>query len=378
MAAESRIQTAADIKQSRIALTGIFILCGVAAIYFARDFLIPVVLAFFIALTFRPAVRWLAQFNIPPWAAASGFATILVIGTLLGAWVASGPIAQWIADAPEIQRTFEQKIRGLRDSLTGVVHFTEKIQEVATPTDCEQVQEVVVKESGLAQVITVVAGYPAYFVLTLSGALVIAFFLMASGDLFYEKLVHVLPTLQDKKTALRIVYDVEREVSNYILVLTLINAGVGLAVGLSFHFLGMPTPILWAIVAFVLNFIPYIGPIAGAALSALAAIVVFDSLGYAMLAPLAYSVFIGIETQIVSPYLLSRRLRLNSVAILLALAFWAWAWGIAGIIVAVPLLVTLRVFCSHLESMKGIGEFLGQSTNDAVPSGGVPVPEVKA
>ncbi|MBC8035750.1 MAG: AI-2E family transporter [Rhizobiales bacterium] len=348
---------------SRTALIGIFILAIIAAVYLARDFLIPVVLAFLIALTFRPAVRKLAYYNVPPWAAATGFASILVLIALVAAYTASGPISGWIADAPEIQRIFLEKIRTVRSWFTGFVHLSEQIQDAATPSNGAEVQEVVIKDSGLSALLAMAAGYPANFVITLSAALVIAIFLMASGDLFYEKLVRVLPTLTDKKTALRIVYDVEREVSSYLLATTAINLGVAVAVAISFQLLGMPTPYLWALLAFVLNFIPYIGPVAGMALSGLASIVIFDSLGYALLAPLAYAAIIGIETQIVSPCVLSRRLRLNSVAILLALAFWAWAWGIAGIIVAVPLLVTFRVFCGHLDALSGIGEFLGESTN---------------
>ena len=362
---------------SRVAPTGLFILGIIAAIYFARDFLIPVVFAFMIALTFRPAIRRLASYNVPPWAAAAGFAIILVVACVVAAYLASGPISSWVADAPEIQKAFLEKIRNIRSWFGGLLHLTEQIQDATTPDNGEEVQEVVVKESGLPAILATVAGYPANFVFMLSGALVIALFLMASGDLFYEKLVRVLPTFKDKKTALRIVYDVEREVSAYLFTLTAVNAGVAVAVGISFQLLGMPTPYLWALFAFFLNYIPYIGPIAGTLLSALAAIVVFDTIGYALLTPLAYIIIIGIETQFVSPYVLSRRMRINSVAILLALAFWTWAWGIPGIILAVPLLVTLKVFCSHLDSLSTVGEFLGESTSDATVEAQVVAPAEK-
>ncbi|MGQ0485331.1 MAG: AI-2E family transporter [Hyphomicrobiales bacterium] len=363
MAAGRRDASAAYLKQSRTALIGMFILGIVAALYFARDFLVPVVFAFFIALTFRPSIRRLSRHNVPPWAAATGFAAILLFAALVVAYLASGPVSGWIADAPEIQRTFVEKIRGIRASFAGVVNLTENIQDAATPANDAEVQEVVVKQPGLPTLLSLAAGYPATFIVMVASALVIAFFLMASGDLSYEKLVRVLPTLADKKKALRIVYDVEREVSTYLFTVTAINAGLGVAVAISFQLLGMPTPYLWALFAFILNFIPYVGPIVGTALSGLVAIVAFDSLGYALLAPLAYAVFIGIETQFVSPQVLSRRLQLNSVAILLALAFWAWVWGIAGIIVAVPILVTFRVFCGHLDSLAAVGEFLGESAN---------------
>lgn len=356
-------------QQSATAITGIFILLSVAAIYIARDFLVPVVLAFFIALTFRPSVRWLARQGVPAWASASGFAAMLIIVGAAGVFAFSGPISGLIADAPEIQREFINKIRGMRVYVDGLVNLSENLQEAAAPPKEPATQEVVVKESGLSTALVVLANYPAYGLAMLGGALVLAIFFMASGDLFYEKLIRVLPNLSDKKKALHIVYDIEREVSNYLLSLAAINVGVGVLVGLSFHLLGMPTPWIWALFAFILNFIPYLGPIMGLALSAIVSVVVFDTFTYAMLAPLVYGVIIGIETQIVSPAVLSRSLQINAVAILLALAFWAWAWGIAGIILAVPLLVTLRVFCSHLQSLGGLGEFLTQSN---VENGGAP------
>ncbi len=362
MAVENPDPSGAYLRQSRNALTGIFILCVIALIYLARDFVLPVVIAFFIAMTFRPTVRWFASYNVPPWITAIAFAGVLMLGVCLAAYLASGPITGWIEDAPEIQRTLEKKIRVLAESLEGLVSMTEQIQNAATPDNIEEVQEVVIKQD-LSSMLSTAAQYPANFIFTLSGALVIAVFLMASGDLFYQKLVQALPTMTGKKTALRIVYDVERQVSAYLISTTLINASVGGAVALSFYFLGMPNPFLWGLLAFIFNWIPYVGPIAGTLLSAMAGIVIFDNIGSALLPPLAYIVFIGLETQIISPAFLSHRLRINSVAILLTIAFWAWIWGIPGIIVAVPILVTLRVFCSHLESLATIGEFLSESTS---------------
>jgi len=123
-----------------------------------------------------------------------------------------------------------------------------------------------------------------------SGAIVIAVFLMASGDLFYEKLIRIMPSFSDKKAALRIVLDVEREVSAYLLSITLINAGLATAVGVAFWAIGLPTPHLWALFAFILNYIPYLGPITGLVLSAAIGLVVFDNIGQAALAPLPRAV----------------------------------------------------------------------------------------
>lgn len=361
MGVQSPDQVAVYVRQCRNALSGILILSVIAVVYIARDFVLPVVIAFFLAITFRPTIRRLANYNVPPWMTATAFAGVLVLAGFVAVYVASGPITDWIENAPEIERTLENKIRRIAQSLEGIITMSEKIQDAATPDNGGQVQEVVIKQD-ISSVLSGAALYPANFIFMLSGAVVIAVFLMASGDLFYEKIVKVLPTLTDKKTALRIVYDVEREVSAYIISTSVINAGVGTAVAVSFYALGMPNPLLWGLLAFIFNWIPYAGPIAGTLLSAVASVVVFDSIAAAMLPPLAYTVFIGLETQIISPAFLSRRLRLNSVTILITIAFWAWVWGIPGIVVAVPLLVTLRVFCSHLDFLSGIGEFLTKSS----------------
>ena len=181
---------------------------------------------------------------------------------------------------------------------------------------------------------------------------------MASGDLFYEKLVRILPTLSDRKLALHILYDIENEISTYVVTLSAINAGLAIAVGLTFQLLGMPSPYLWAVLIFFFNFIPYVGPLSGMALSAFMAIISFDSLGYALLVPLSYISWSLVESEIVKPQILGHRLQMNAVAILLSLAFWTWLWGIAGAALAVPILMTIKVFCEHLDGLSGFAEFL--------------------
>ena len=352
------------LKRLLTVLRGIFILGIIAAMYVARDFLLPVTMAFLIAITFRPAVRWLAIRGVPAWGTATGFATVLMLWGFLAGYMISGPVANWIDDAPEIRRTFIEKIRTITAPFEHVAKITDDILDVATPPGDAPVQEVIVKESGLPSLLWIVA-YPAGSTIMFTGAVILSLFLMASGNLIYEKLLRLMPTLTDKKNALRVVHDVEREVSVYLLTLTGINAGVGAAIGVSYYLIGMPTAYLWGFLGFALNFIPYAGPLAGAILSGLISFVVFDSLSYALLAPALYTAIVTIENQFVSPHVLARRLQINSIAILLAVAFWGWIWGIFGIVVAVPLLVTLRVFSSHFEALAAVGEVLGDaSSND--------------
>lgn len=341
-------------------LTGVLLIIGTGAVFLARDFLLPVVFAVFIAMTLRPLVRALSRKGVPSWVTTAVIVLIAAMLAGVAVFAFAGAIMQWIQDLPRLQNEFLGKLAGLRASVENLVRIGKTIQDAASPPAGGDVQEVVVRESMLPAFFTLVAGYPLNMILVASGSIVIAVFLMASGDMFYEKLIRILPSLSDKKAALRIMLDVEREVSAYLISITLINAGLACAVGLAFWLIGLPTPHVWALFAFLLNFIPYIGPVTGLALSAVIGIVVFDDIGHALLAPLAYGVLIGLETQIVTPAVLSRRMQINAVMILLALAFWAWAWGIAGIVVAVPILVTFRVLCSHIEVLSPIGEFLSQ------------------
>ncbi len=358
--AETDTEQSRLLRHIRFAAVGILFAVSVAGAYFARDFLLPVVFALFIAITLRPSVRALARWGIPAWATTTVIVITATIVLLAATYVFTGAIMQWMENAETIRNSLLEKLGGLRASLDRLSNIGETLQDVAVPTDEPGVQEVVVRQSMLPTVFGFIASYPLSIFIAASGAIVIAVFLMASGDLFYEKLIKVLPTLSDKKAALSIALDIEREVSAYLLSTTLINAALATAVGLSFWAIGMPTPHLWALFAFILNFIPYIGPITGLLASALISLVTFSTLGQILLAPLVYGLLIGLETQIITPYVLSRRMQINAVMILLALAFWAWLWGIAGIVVAVPMLVTFRVLCSHVPALALYGEFMAQ------------------
>jgi predicted PurR-regulated permease PerM len=207
--------------------------------------------------------------------------------------------------------------------------------------------------------------------------LILVLFILASGDLFYEKLVRVMPTLSDKKRAVRIFRDVEFEVSRYFLTVAMINAGFGLAVGTTLALFGWATPVVWGLAAALLNFIPYVGGLVAVLIMALVGMVAFDSITFALLGPAIYIGLNVIESNFVTPLIVGRRLELNPVVILLAVTFWGWLWGIAGILIAVPFLVVVKVFADHVEGMRPVGEFLSARHTEANGNGHVadqPVP----
>ena len=344
--------------QIRNTLRGLLFIACIAAMYFARDFLLPVVLAVFVALTLRPIVRYLDRHGFPAAFTAIVFVVVILTSSFSIVYFLSGPISSWFDQAPQLSRTFSEKFSGLRAPIATISDLSQKLTSAAEPASAIPAQEVVVHTTAFPALFSMITGYPMQILITLAATLVIAVFIMASGNLFYEKMVRILPHLTARKRALRIAHDIENAVSAYVLTITVINAAFGILIAVVYYFLGMPLPYLWGFLAFAFNFFPYVGAVSGVALSAFMAIVTFDQLGYALLVPLSYIVFSLSDSEIIRPQILGRSLQMNAVAILLSLAFFTWIWGVAGAAIAIPLLVSLKVFCDNFQQLSGLGEFI--------------------
>lgn len=342
-------------------LTGIFIILAIYALYFGREFFMPVVLAFLFALTLTPIVRALRKRGV----AAALSATLLVVITAalatLGGYLLSGPLMDLISNAPQIANTLTERIAQLRGPLDRLMQFSGQIDHVTDTVSETGVMKVAVQQPGI---LSQAAGTLLSAMTNIAIVFVLSLFLLASGTLFYEKIVQSFSSMSQKKRALRIVYDVEREVSRYLLTVALINAGLGTVVGLGMWVIGMPNPLLWGVTAALFNFLPYIGALATIIIVAVISIVSFDSLGYAMIAPAFVVCCNIIEGQIATPLIVGRRLELNAVAIFIAVAFWSWLWGLIGALIAVPLLVVVKVFCDHFEELESFGNFLAAQQSD--------------
>lgn len=353
--APERDAPSAGSRTVRFALTGLFILAFVYALYFAREFFMPVVLAFLLALTLTPIVRFLGRRGIP--AALSATLLVIVSAGAIGitGYMVSGPVADLVSEAPSIGQRVTERLAELRRPLDHLLRISSQVDHITDAVEEPGVQKVVVAQPGI---ISRAAGNLISAGTSIAITFVLSLFLLASGTMFYEKIVQSFTRLSDKKRALRVVYDVEREISHYLLTISLINAGLGVAIALGLWAIGLPNPFVWGIAAGALNFLPYVG----ATLTILAvtaiSLVSFDSFTYALIAP-AYMLLCNfIEAHAVTPFVVGRRLELNAVAIFIAVAFWSWLWGVVGALIAVPLLVAVKVFCDHFESLRHVGNFL--------------------
>ncbi len=343
------------------AVVGLFLIALLAALGYARAFVLPVLFAFMLALVLRPVVRFLARRGIPEFLTAVSLVMSVLTIFGLAFYFLSAPLSALLTDLPRIANEIEIKLIDFRSTSEQIQAVTEKIENLGrqdTPAPPE-VQKVEVAQPGLLS--SVAANAPDAAARALF-ALVLLLFLLSSGDLFYAKIVRAMPTFGDKKKALGIAHDIERELSRYLGTITLINIGLGTCVGLALWAIGIPNPVLWGVLAAVLNFIPYIGSLIGVALVGTIALGTLPTLAHAALAPLAYLALTTIEGQIVTPILVGRRLALNHVTLFLGIAFWGWLWGVVGMLFAVPLMVAVKIICSHIEGLETVSDFL--STED--------------
>jgi predicted PurR-regulated permease PerM len=339
-----------------IATTGLFVLAVLYTLYFARAFLLPIVLAVLLDFLLSPVIRVLKRARIPEPVGAAMVLLALLGALSLGAYTLADPAREWMDKAPQSLAKVQSRLRDLRRPVEQVTKTAEQV-EAATEVSKSGPQEVVLRGPRLSERLF---GNTQSFLTGAIETLILLYFLLAVGDLFLQKLIKVLPQLGDKKKAVAIARATETSISTYLFTVALVNVGLGLAVALVMLLIGMPNALLWGALAGLAEFIPYVGATVMAGTLTMAGLVTFPTVGHALLVPGAYLAVNLIQSQFISPMILGRRLTLNPVAILVGLVFWWWLWGVGGAFIAVPLLATFKIFCDHIESLAPIGEFLGK------------------
>jgi predicted PurR-regulated permease PerM len=339
-----------------LALTGLFLLALFYTVYFTRTLLLPIVLAILLSFLLAPLVRGLARVRIPLKVGAALVMVSLLFLIALGFYRLSGPAAQWMEQAPESLRQLEADLRLLQRPVEKVTEAAEEVERITSGGEAPA-QRVETSQPSLTQ--SLFAG-TRDAVAALAVVFVLLYFLLASGDLFLRKLIRVLPRFEDKRKAAQVAQKLEKQISLYLLTVTMINSGLGVAVGFTMYLIGMPSPILWGVMAAAFNFVPYLGALVGISVVTLVAYVTFQDIGWALMTGAAYLSLTALEGNFITPMLLAKRLTLNPVVVFLSLLFWLWLWGIPGGLLAVPILATFKIICDEIEPLAPIGEFLGR------------------
>jgi len=336
-----------------IALTGLFVLAVFYTIYFMRSILLPIVLALLLSYLLRPIVRGLAGLKIP----LSVGAALLLIGFFgligYGISVLATPTVEWLQKAPAGFAELQHKLLPVKKSVAQVTQATGEIEKLASAN--AETKAVEVKRHPITE--TLFMRTPE-FIASAILSLILLYFLLVYDQAFIAKLVKLLPTLSDKKTAVGIAHDIEEQISRYLFTVTAINVCLGVAVGTAVGLLGLRNPVMWGVMVALLNFVPYLGALTGIICMTIGAALSFDSLEYAFVFPAVYLSFGVLEGSFITPWIMGRSLTLNPVIILLSLTFWGWMWGIVGIILAVPILAAFKILCAHIKPMEPLAEFL--------------------
>ena len=335
-------------------LLGIFVLLSFYTLYFTREIAIPIVFAFVLNLLLQPAMRALTRLYLPRTIAAL-LMILVFFGTVAGIAVSiSSPAANWIAKAPESLTRLEERLSVLKKPLGQLQEATKRVEDMAQSSQNQMT--VAIKNPGLSSFLLL---NTQSLLVGLGLTIVLLFFLLVVGDMFLRRLVEIIPKLRNKKQLVDISQEIERNISGYLFTITLMNAAVGLLTGLAAYLFGMSDAILWGVAAFLLNYLPIFGPLLGTAMLFLAGLVTFDTIWQALLPAAAYLVIHIIEGETITPMLLARRFILNPVLVIISVVFWYWMWGVAGALLAVPMLAALKIICDRILPLAAFGHFLG-------------------
>lgn len=336
-----------------IYLGGLFGLSLLVACYFAQAIVVPFVMAFVLKMMLQPLVRTLGRWRVPR--AVSSMAAMLVLAALLAVLgvALSTPAASFGQAISEGLPRLEERLRILQAPLSGLQEFLKRAQEMAGGVEGEQA--VAIEHVG---VLTLIFSGTRAAIEGLLTTGIILFFLMLSGDTFLRRGVEILPNFEHKRRAVEISQQVEADISVYLLTIISMNLVVGIALGLVVWLCGMGDPVLWGAVAFILNFVPILGPITGLGLLVLAGFMQFDTIGLSLLPAGLYLLIHIVEGELVTPAILARRFTLNPVAVIISIIFWYWMWGVPGAVLAVPMLAITKIICDRIKPLMAFGHFL--------------------
>jgi predicted PurR-regulated permease PerM len=334
----------------------LILLGAIAFLYFARPVVLPVVLACIAGMTLKPLIRWSSGCHIPPALSAAVVLCFLVSAIGIGFFQLGRPAVRWMNEAPQHMTELRQRIQ---KNFPRVLRFSQAAAAANNlgATEGEQ-QKATVVEVKTSRVPTTFINWTGTFLAGIGETLVLLYLLLASGDLFLQKLVHVMPTLHDKKRAVEISHEIQQNISNYLFSVSLINIGLGVAVSMGLYFLGVPNAAMWGMLVAVLNFVPYFGPIVGVMLLATVGLLSFDTLWQGLLPAAGYLLLHLLEANLITPVLLGRRFTLNPVVVFVSLIFWTWLWGVPGALLSVPILVSAKVVCDRFPTLSAVSQLL--------------------
>ena len=331
----------------------------IAALAVGREFFIPLAMALCFHALLRPVVRNLERLGVPSVLGATVVVLSLLGLIIVGGFALSGPVSDFIDRAPvSIERardrikTMGLPFRRLSDAAAGNVSQPAKPVAPAPTAPAPQ--------PPVPAVVTQILGRATIFVAGVIEVLLLLYLMLAAGNLLFRKLVKVFPGPDEKRTVSDVFHETEAIVARYLVVTALINTGQGIAVGLAMWAIGMPDPVMWGLLTFALEFIPYLGGASMVGMLLIMGFTAFTGVGKILLAPALYLVVTTIQNNVVSPYAYGSRLKLSPLAVMICVMFWWFVWGIPGVFLSIPIAATMKVLGDQVPKLGALSELLGE------------------
>ncbi|WP_168197889.1 AI-2E family transporter [Pseudolabrys sp. FHR47] len=324
---------------AQVAICGIFLIVFVAALDLARPVLLPVTFAFVVGWMLGPLQVRADRSGVPMLLTAISLWLLVIVVCNGLVMLLSAPVIDWVDKAPEIGRLLKERLYFLNGPWVAL----QDIRNAILPEDQA-------KSAGL-DLITIVQPVLSVATPALGQVLIFfatLFFVLLGRSGLRRALVVRFDDHESRLRTLRIWNDIEHQLTSYLSVVAIINLIVGLGAAIIAFSVGLPNALAWGVLAFILNFIPYLGAVIMELILLGVGLVTFPTLTHALAAPLLYLVFTTLEGHFITPSIMGRRLTLSPLIVFLALVFWTWLWGPAGAFLAVPLLIVGLVAIHHI------------------------------
>jgi len=327
---------------------------GVVFLRLARELLVPFCLSLLVALVLSGSVEWLRRRGLPRALSAALFllgASIAIAGAVQVAW---SPAQRWLAEAPRLVHAIDERVRPARSAL-------QRLDATFSRAPVPRAPQLLGRPAteGAPVSATAVLTQTGSALLSAGTVLVFTLFLLSAGPPTLARLAAAPSRGLKAAHMLRVIEAIRVEVGRYYATLAMINLGLGLCTAVTMQLLGMPNPLLWGILAAVLNFVPYLGSAATLVILTAVATVTFRNATHILVVAGSYLALASIEGQIVEPILVGRRLDLNPIVVFIAVWVGGELWGIAGVVLALPLLVATKAAAFHSQQGRVIEEILG-------------------
>src|SRR5690554_686500 len=335
------------------ASTPVLVLATLAVLFTAwaaREVLVPVLLAMFLALIASPLLRGMRSIHIPLFAGALlVLVTGLVLAVMLGRQLVA-PAAEWMQQLPSELQVLTPKLQQMTGPMQQASEAAATVARAADGGDVRQLEVVAVRERDPWERLVATPK----MVMSVLAVVLLTFFFMVYGERLQRHAIVLLPHRYQQKLTVEIMQAVEREISRYVFTITLINAVLGMAVAGGLHLIGLslPNALLWGTLVALLNYAPYVGAFMAATGLLLMGLVVWDDLGQSLLPLAVYLVLQTLEGQIFTPIVVGQRLALSPLLLVLALMLFGFMWGFIGLLLAVPLLVCTKLVLSRIDGLE--------------------------